>query len=298
MAKLIIRREQKQGQYFTEDLGDGVGLDMVLIPGGTFWMGTEDEEIERLCKTTYNEEWFRAEGPQHKVTIPTFFMGRYPITQEQWRVVAGWDERERELETDDPSDFKDDYEKIDRWTRPVENISWDDAKEFCNRLSNRTKREYRLPTEAEWEYACRAGTNTPFHFGETISTELANYRGTDLEDEGKVYPGNYGRGSKGIFREQTTPVGYFKVANNFGLCDMHGNVWEWCEDDWHENYQSAPENGTAWLSGDSSNKVVRGGSWAYFPLSCRSAFRLDYSREFRYFNIGCRVVCVVPRTTK
>ncbi len=306
MARLIIRRQQATAQYFTEELGDGVKLDMVLIPGGSFWMGTEDEEIERLCKT-YDGEWFRAERPQHKVNVPTFFMGRYPITQKQWRIVAGWEQVERKLDTDDPSDFKEDYKGISRWQRPVENISCDDAKEFCNRLRNRTKREYRLPTEAEWEYACRAVTsdqlsvttgeltkaewnekyNQPFHFGETISTELANYNGNYL----------YGRGVEGEDRGQTTPVGYFEVANNFGLCDMHGNVWEWCEDNWHENYEGTPENGTAWLSGDSSKKVVRGGSWASFPDYCRSAFRYYITREHRLNYLGCRVVCVVPRTT-
>ncbi len=293
--KLVIRRKQATAQYYTEELGDGVGLDMVLIPGGSFWMGTEDEEIERLCKT-YDEEWFRAERPQHKVNVPTFFMGRYPITQEQWRIVAGLEQVERKLDPD-PSYFKEDYEEIDRWTRPVEQVSWEEAKEFCARLSKKTGREYRLPTEAEWEYACRAGTTTPFHFGETISTELANYRGTDSEDSGKVYPGNYGRGLKGIYREQTTPVGYFKVANNFGLYDMHGNVWEWCEDDWNDNYQDAPNDGSAWFSEISGIKVIRGGSWVDFPDSCRSAYRVDTSRDYRSNDFGFRVVCVAPRTT-
>ncbi len=296
MARLIIRRKQATAQYFTEELGDGVGLDMNLIPGGSFWMGTEDEEIERLVKE-YDREWFRAERPQHKVNVPTFFMGRYPITQAQWRIVAGWEKVETELDSD-PSYFKDEYEGINRWNRPVEQVSWEDAVEFCARLSNKTKRKYRLPTEAEWEYAARAGTTTPFHFGETISTELANYRGTDWEVEGKVYPGNYGRGSKGIYREQTTPVGYFQVANKFGLCDMHGNVWEWCEDDWHENYEGAPNDGIAWVTGVSSNKVIRGGSWIDLPHFCRSAFRDLISRDLRSLIIGFRVACVVPRTTK
>ena len=298
MARLIIRRQQATAQYFTEELGDGVGLDMVLIPGGSFWMGTEDEEIERLCKT-YGEKWFRAERPQHKVNVPTFFMGRYPITQEQWRIVAGWEQSERKLDTD-PSDLKEDYKEISRWQRPVENISWDDAREFCKRLSNRTKRKYQLPTEAEWEYACRAVTsekltveewnqqyNQPFHFGETISTQLANYDGNYT----------YGRGVKGEYRQQTTPVEYFKVANNFGLCDMHGNVWEWCEDNWHDGYNDAPEDGSAWLSGDSSIKLTRGGSWIVGPFFCRSAYRYNFSREDRDLCLGVRVVCVVPRTT-
>ena len=151
-----VKREKGQAQYFREDLGNGVELEMVDLPGGSFLMGTEDEEIERLCQE-YEMEYFREERPQHQVSIPRFFMGRYPITQEQWRVVSEWERVERELDPD-PSDFKEDYEGIDRWLRPVESISWDDAVEFCARLSNRNKRKYRLPSEAEWEYACRAGT--------------------------------------------------------------------------------------------------------------------------------------------
>ena len=131
MAKLIIRRQQATAQYFTEDLGSGVALDMVLILGGSFLMGTEDKEIERLVKE-YDQEWFREERPQHQVNVPTFFMGRYPITQAQWRVVAGWESVDRELDPD-PSEFKEDYERIDRWQRPVERVSWEDGSEFCKR---------------------------------------------------------------------------------------------------------------------------------------------------------------------
>lgn len=282
------KRETKQAEYFTEILDDDISLEMVSIPGGSFIMGAPEKELESRD----------SERPQHQVTVPSFYMGRYPITQAQWRVVALWEQAEKRLDLD-PSYFKEDYEGIDRWTRPVESISWEDAMEFCNRLSRKTKREYRLPTEAEWEYACRASTTTPFHFGETISTDLANYRGTDWEVIGKGYPGNYGRGFKGIFRKQTTPVGYFKVANNFGLSDMHGNVWEWCEDDWHENYnyQDVPNDGSAWLSKKSSTKVMCGCSWHYFPFSCRSAYRCYENRDNRFSSLGFRAVCVASRTT-
>ncbi len=285
-------RTTKEAELFTEDLGDGVTLEMVKIPGGTFLMGTEDEEIERLCQT-YDEEWLRIESPQHKVNIPSFWMGRYPITQAQWRIVAGWESIERKLNPD-PSYFKDNYKGRERWTRPVEQISWEEAVEFCARLSKKTNGKYRLPTEAEWEYACRAGTTTPFHFGETISTELANYRGTDWEYEGKIYPGNYGKGLKGIFREQTTPVGYFQVANAFGLYDMHGNVWEWCADHWHNSYDGAPRDGSAWgRGGNPEYRILRGGSWGGYPAYCRSAIRNGDAPANRYDHIGFRVVWAV-----
>jgi formylglycine-generating enzyme required for sulfatase activity len=154
--------------------------------------------------------------------------------------------------------------------------------EFCARLSNYTKRPYRLPSEAEWEYACRAGTTTPFHFGETITTDLANYDGNKT----------YGKGTKGVFRKETTEVGSFQVANEFGLYDMHGNVWEWCEDDWHDNYENAPTDGSAWVSDKSNNnkKVLRGGSWYGNPGDCRSARRICYVAGFGNDFDGFRVV--------
>ena len=169
---------------------------------------------------------------------------------------------------------------------PVEQVSWYDAVEFCQRLSQHTGKEYRLPSEAEWEYACRARTTTPFHFGETITTDLANYHGNYT----------YANEPTGKYREQTTPVGHFP-PNGFGLYDMHGNVWEWCEDDRHDNYEGAPNDGTAWLTKQSSPKVIRGGSWDYFPDLCRSASRNDSPRVARIDIFGFRVVCVVPRTT-
>ncbi len=278
MVNFFIERKKHTARYYSEALSNGIELEMVLIREGEFMMGAPETELDSRSN----------ERPQHLVTVPKFFMGRYPVTQEQWQAVAALPQVNRELKAK-PSNFKGDK-------RPVEQVSWEDAKEFCarlsrlalrDRLSKKTGREYRLPTEAEWEYACRAGTTTPFHFGETISAELANYDANYT----------YGKGVEGVYREQTTPVGYYKVANNFGLCDMHGNVFEWCEDDWHENYQDAPTDGRAWLSEYSNIKVVRGGSWGDNPVNCRSACRFDPSRVNRDLNLGFRVVCVAPRTT-
>ena len=238
---------------FTEDLGNGVKLEMIAIPGGTFWMGSPTNEAER------NND----EGPQHQVTVPSFFMGKYPLTQAQYQAIMG----------KNPAYFKGN-------NRPVENVSWDDAVLFCQKLSQRTGKNYRLPSEAEWEYACRAGTKTPFSFGDNITTDLVNYDGT--------YP--YKSAPKGKYREQTTDVGTFP-PNAFGLYDMHGNVWEWCEDDWHENYIDAPTDGSAWNSQSGSNtKLLRGGSWSGLARYCRSADRNRYSRDNRNAYCGFRVV--------
>ncbi len=285
-GEIVERDSNKQASFFKEDLGNSVNLEMVSIPGGEFLMGTEDEEIERLVKK-FNWERSRREKPQHEVTVQSFFMGKYPITQGQWKAVASLPKVKRDLEAD-PSHFKG-------GNRPVEKVSWFDAEEFCQRLSKETGREYRLPSEAEWEYACRAGTKTPFHFGETITTDLANYRGTDGEYEGKVYPGIYANEPKGKYREETTAVGIFP-PNAFGLYDMHGQVWEWCEDDFHENYRGAPIDGSAWLSQQSSEKVLRGGSWVIYPWFCRSAYRGRYDPGDAYNRLGFRVACGGART--
>ncbi|NER29149.1 MAG: formylglycine-generating enzyme family protein [Symploca sp. SIO1C4] len=272
MVKLVIRKEKGQAQYYTESLAPGIGLKMTLIPGGTFQMGSPETELER------NE----SEGPQHLVTVPSFFMGCYPITQVQWRIVAEWEPVEQKLDAN-PAHFND---REDSEYRPVEQVTWYDAKEFCARLSLKTNRDYGLPTEAEWEYACRAGSTTPFNYGETIATELANYNGNYT----------YGDGVKGEYRGETTPVGYFEFANAFGLYDMHGNVFEWCEDDYHKSYEDAPTDGSAWRSSDEdTTKVTRGGSWYFRPLYCRCASRGYYNPDEDYDTFGLRVVCTAPR---
>ena len=257
-----IDRQRRSARFFTEDLGNGVILEMVSIPAGSFLMGSPDGERGRRDR----------EGPQHWVTVPGFFMGKYPVTQAQWQAVMG----------NNPSYFKGE-------NLPVENISWYEAKQFCQKLAHNTRTHYRLPSEAEWEYAGRAGTTTPFHFGETISTELANYCGTDWDVWGTTYKGSYGNGPKGKFLEKTTPVGSFKVANAFGLYDMHGNVWEWCQDIWHDNYKGAPTNGAAWIASNKENVLMRGGAWNYEAKGCRGAYRGRTGPGDRRSNSGFRL---------
>ena len=280
-----IKLELKQAQYFTENLSSEVILDMAAIPGGTFTMGTEDEEIEKLVKK-FNWEGFRKERPQHEVTVPPFFMGKYPITQAQWKAIAS--RTDLKVKKDLNLNLAHFKYRPDSDRRPVEQVSWYDAVEFCARLSKLTGREYRLPSEAEWEYACRAGTTTPFYFGETITGELANYRASNT----------YAEEAKGEFRKQTTPVGQFP-PNAFGLHDMHGNVWEWCADTWHDNYDGAPRDGSVWTeNGNDNHSSLRGGSFYHLPNLCRSAYRVNLNRRvnrYTYFN-GFRVVCGAGRT--
>ena len=287
--ELVVRYRERTAQFFTEDsldlTAEQTPLEMVLLPAGEFRMGSPEDELGRDIYGRLQESYqdINVEGPQHQVTVPSFFMGKYAVTQAQWQAVAAWPQVELELDPD-PAHFKGD-------NRPVEQVSWDDAVEFCARLRRQTGRPYRLPSEAEWEYACRAGTETPFHFGESITTDLANYRGMDWEYEGKTYSGDYGGGPHGIYREETTEVGSFAIANAFGLYDMHGNVWEWCLDHWHDTYEGAPADGSAWLSSDEKEeRVLRGGSWYLEPGRCRSALRASNTPDNRYDNIGFRVV--------
>ncbi|NEP12083.1 MAG: formylglycine-generating enzyme family protein [Symploca sp. SIO2C1] len=263
-------RSRRQANFFTEDLSNGIMLEMVAIPGGTFMMGSPATEEGR----------YERESPQHSVTIKPFYLGKFTVTQVQWRAVATLAKVIRDLNSD-PAYFKGD-------NLPVEQISWSDSKEFCARLSRETGRTYRLPSEAEWEYACRAGTNTPFHFGETITTDLANYDGNST----------YSFGPAGKYREKTTPVGSFQVANDFGLYDMHGNVWEWCEDHWHKNYQGAPKDGSVWIKENVNEsdshynfRSLRGCSWGFGPRFCRSAYRDLNELDYRDSDISFRVVC-------
>jgi formylglycine-generating enzyme required for sulfatase activity len=258
--KVITSRRNAKAEYFAETLGTGVSLEMVRIPAGQFLMGSPESEEDRRD----------SEGPQHRVSVPEFWLGKYPVTQVHYQAVMG----------KNPSHFSQNGAN-----RPVEQVSWYDAMAFCEKLSQQTGRTYRLPSEAEWEYACRAGTTTPFYFGPTITTDLANYDGNYT----------YGNGPKGVYREKTTDVGSF-APNDFGLYDMHGNVYEWCADHWHGNYAGAPTDGSAWLSGDeSANRVRRGGSWGYFPWYCRSAYRNSFVPDYRNYLIGFRVCCSAPR---
>ncbi|MDJ0773677.1 MAG: SUMF1/EgtB/PvdO family nonheme iron enzyme [Mastigocoleus sp. MO_167.B18] len=268
-----LYKKKGTAEFFTLDLGKGVIKEMVAIPGGQFMMGSPAWELERL----------ENEGPLQTVMVESFFMGKFTVTQTQWARVASFPKVKIDLDPD-PSYFKG-------LARPVEKVSWNDVQEFCARLSIHTEMNMRLPTEAEWEYACRARTTTPFYFGETISMNLANYRGTDWADEDIEYKGSYAGGPKGKYRQQTTDVGIFP-ANPFGLYDMHGNVWEWCQDDWRENYDITLPDSTANIEfSETRRKVLRGGSWHNFPGSCRSASRLRGIPDSNPYHIGLRVVC-------
>ncbi|MBO1072497.1 MAG: SUMF1/EgtB/PvdO family nonheme iron enzyme [Dolichospermum sp. DEX189] len=249
----IISKRNHSANYFVEDLGNGVMLEMVEIPAGTFYMGSPENE----------EGKYDSESPQHQVNVPSFFIGKYPLTQAQYQAIMG----------NNPAYFKGN-------NRPVEQVSWNDAVAFCQKLSQKTSKNYKLPSEAQWEYACRAGTTTPFYFGEGITPDLVNYDGDYA----------YAAAPKGQDIGQTTDVGIFP-PNAFGLYDMHGNVWEWCEDDLQENYINAPINGSALINLNVTRKMLRGGSWFNYPDHCRSAYRYNFNFAYKNSNIGFRVMC-------
>ncbi|WP_310487578.1 bifunctional serine/threonine-protein kinase/formylglycine-generating enzyme family protein [Chamaesiphon sp. VAR_69_metabat_338] len=239
--KTVVKKSPGIASRYIQNLGGGVKLQMVNIPARTFLMGAPKLE----------EGSSDYQRPQHRVHVPAFYMGKCPVTQAQYEAVMGAR----------PSYFQG-------GDRPVETVSWHDAIEFCQKLSQLTDRHYRLPSEAEWEYACRAGTKTAFYYGETIDGAVANYRS-----------------------EETTVVGIYP-ANAYGLYDMHGNILEWCADKYHGNYIDAPTDGSAWAHGGNSAYVLRGGSWYSKPSYCRSAARMYYQPDYRCAYFGFRVACV------
>jgi formylglycine-generating enzyme required for sulfatase activity len=267
----IIKREQKQTRYFTELLGEkkilglawqkGVTLEMVEIPAGEFVMGSPE-----------NEPGYKTEVPQRRIKVPRFFMGRFEVTEAQWRSMTG-----KEPLFAEGDSF------------PVQSILWSQAQRFCEALSQQTGHTYRLPSEAEWEYACRAGTTTAFHFGPTLPSDLANFgegpnRYASNPSSGKPAP---------LSLSGSSQVGCFP-ANAFGLHDMHGNIEEWCADEWRDSYHGASTDVRAWDTGKNPAKevvnwVARGGSWFSPSQDCRSASRA--MKPDATGSAGFRVVC-------
>jgi formylglycine-generating enzyme required for sulfatase activity len=247
-----ISRKKKQARHFGEDIGEDVILELVEIPGGEFTIGSPKEEEGRIP----------TEGPQRSVTLPSFWIGKYEVTQEQWREVAKLSIVKSDFNAD-PS-----FPLYKHGKSPVSGVSWDDAVEFCKRLSRKTGREYRLPTEAEWEYAARAGTNAPFAFGATVTPVVAN-----------------------CTQKRPTTVGSLGVANAFGLFDMTGNVWEWCQDERRDDYNDLSADGSWTKEGDRQFRRLRGGSWGLTELKlCRSALRYQDAPDARSLIYGFRVV--------
>jgi len=258
----IVAQTRHTAEQFTEDLGNGLSLELIVIPSGVFHMGSP------------RNMRYMDEQPQHLVTIKSFLIGKFLITQAQWKAVMG------KLP---PCRFKGD-------NLPAERVSWEDAQKFCQQLSQktsgavlRTGRNYSLPSETQWEYACRAGTSTPFSFGETITVDVANFNGEHtFRDE-----------PRGFYFHATSEGGKFS-SNAFGIYDMHGNLWEWCADNWLDDYSSSPRDSSSYQSKDSRYCVARGGSWHEPPTLCRSAARLRVlgsdADEFTGFRIVCDVI--------
>jgi formylglycine-generating enzyme required for sulfatase activity len=247
------------------DLGHNIQLEMVYIDRGQFAMGSPSNEE---CSSA-------TERPQHLVSIPPFYLSKYPITQEQYLAIMG----------KNPSLHPG-------ATLPVEQVTWQAARQFCQRLAAKTGDIYRLPSEAEWEYACRAGTNTAFFFGDGLSAEMANYRAQGWKTEQSTPIPKKKKAA--MLQEGPTVVGLFP-PNAFGLYDMHGNVWEWCEDGWHDNYEGAPMDGTAWANHETDKRLLRGGSWDNYSRSCRSALRFKWSADSSNPYIGFRIACTPQR---
>jgi formylglycine-generating enzyme required for sulfatase activity len=255
-----------------------MGMELVSVPAGSFMMGSSEEDAQRAFEQAQREnkdarlEWFAPEKPKHQVTIRSgFYMGKYEVTQAQWQAVMG----------NNPSNFKN----CDQC--PVEHVAWDDAQEFIKKLNSMNDGyTYRLPSEAEWEYACRAGT-TGDYAGDLDSM------GWYWENSGDArLSGEWNYDKLAANNDRTHPVGQ-KQPNAFGLYDMHGNVWEWCEDVWHENYNEVPTDGSAWVSGgEQYRRVARGGAWAFNAGDLRSANRFSLPPDNRDDFVGVRLVAV------
>jgi formylglycine-generating enzyme required for sulfatase activity len=258
-----VHREFQYFNYLSELIEDQE-IRMMIIPGGEYGMGTS----EKGCH--------RSEQPHHLVNVPAFLMSHFPITKAQWKVVSSFPEINRTLKK---------ISSRGPIKSPVVNVSWYDAVEFCDRLSLKTGCIYRLPTEAEWEYACKGGSNTQFHFGETISSQYVNYNASS----------SYRSESPSIYRKRLSLINEFKLPNKFGLFDMHGNVWEWCLDHWHDDYQSAPSDASSWVNPDSTlRRVLRGGSWKCEAYLCRSTSRFANNESDNLSDdIGFRIVKVL-----
>jgi eukaryotic-like serine/threonine-protein kinase len=235
---------------YNQWLSQRIALKMQHVPVGRYWMGSPaDDSVSES-----------SEKPQHFVITKPFYLSSNPITQLQYKTLI----------CTNPSYYQS-------YTHPVETVSYFDAAEFCRILSEQVERKYRLPTEAEWEYACRANTTSRFSFGDTANPERCCYRSSKTGE---------------ITRAPDSIESY--PANQFGLYDMHGNVWEWCQDRWHNDYKNAPHDGSAWMCDDDlSSRVIRGGSWQDYDRSCRSASRDHLDQTVKLANVGFRVVCEV-----
>jgi len=261
----VIGRRRASAQQLVQRLGKDVALHMVQIPGGTFRMGAPDDEPGAKS----------SERPQHLVSVAPFYLGKVPVTLDQWCAVMG--ARPAAMKIAESS-----FKKSGR--QPAVRVSFDEVEEFCARLSRRARRIFRLPTEAEWEYGCRAGTSSAFAFGPTITGDVVIHDGEAIR-----------RANPDGLHVTTRPVGSLRVANAFGLYDMHGQVWEWCQDWWHGHYQNAPADASAWTGGGALHtRVLRGGSWYAAAELCRSASRMMGGETgIRSRQIGFRVAMTV-----
>ena len=247
----ILQVQNNQAYRLVETLPGEIPLTLIALSGGTFQMGSP------------HGQGYEDEMPRHLVSLPPFLIAQALVTQQQWQAVMG---RAPHCRFHGPD-------------LPVERVSWKSVRAFCQALSKKTGNAYHLPSEAQWEYACRAGTATPFSTGETITTLYANYCGEHI----------FRNEPRGVYRHTSTPAGTC-LPNPFGLYDMHGNLWESCADRWHPDYSGAPFDAASWeQGGEIGYRVARGGSWHEPPNNCRSATRLRIAEDEEDDMIGFRV---------